>query len=130
MADSGKLASFTFAATVYDQDDCVQSWDLDHSINEVLYQCGGYEKAAVGNTSAVFTVTLALAKTDTAKLSALAPGTIGTFEAHPGGDSASNIEITSTQAVVISAPISTSPNDIISVDLTIRLNDITIGAAI
>jgi len=129
MADTGLLESFSFGGTVYDSDDCLQSTGLQDAISEVVYQCGGQDRAGVGSRSSTFTVSLALAKTDTAKLAALAPGATGAFEYHPGGDSAGNIEVTATEAIVTSAPISTGPNSIITLDVTFRLNDITIGAA-
>lgn len=129
MADTGKNASFSFGGTVYDEEDCVSGWALNHAINEVIYQCGGFDKGAAGTETATFSVSLSLAKDDDAKVSALAPGTIDTFEAHPAGDTAANIEITSTEALVTQANQSAPANDVISLDLQIRLNDITTGAA-
>lgn len=126
---TGKDAAFTFDGTVYDSDDCLQDWALNDAINEVIYTCGGQDRAAVGSRTSTFQVTLALDTTDDTKVSALAPGSTGTFEAHPAGDTATYIEITSTDAVITNAGISTAVNDIITMDVTIRLNDITIGAA-
>ncbi len=55
---TGKNASFSFGGTVYDSDDCVSNWSLNDAINEVVYQCGGFDKGAVGTRSAVTTSTL------------------------------------------------------------------------
>ena len=129
MADTGKNAAFTFNSVVYDADDCVQSWTLNDSINEVVYQCGGYDKGAAGTRSATFSTSLALSQTDTTKHQALYPGATGAFEAHPAGDTATYIEITSTSALITSANTSAPVNGIITIDLTIRLNDITLATA-
>lgn len=129
MADTGKNASFSFDGTVYDQDDCLSGWNMNKSVNEVMYQCGGYDKAAAGTKAATFSISLALAATDTAKLQALAEGAMGAFEAHPAGDTATYMEITSTDALITQANVSAPVNGIISIDLQIRLNDWTLAAA-
>lgn len=129
MADTGKDASFSFAGTVYDETDCLSGFSLNDAINEVVYQCGGVDKGAAGTRTATFNASLALAIDDETKVSAFTPGTADTFEAHPGGDTANNIEIVATEALVVQANISAPVNGIISLDLQLRLNDITIGAA-
>lgn len=129
MADGGKLASFSFATVLYDADDCLQGWDLNDAIQDIVYQCNSYDKHAVGTRAINFTASLALSTTDTTKVSAFAPGTTGAFEAHPGGDSSGAIEITATKGTVISAPISSGPNNIIAIDVTIALDDVTYSAA-
>ncbi len=126
---TGKNASFSFGGTVYDADDCVSNWTLNDAINEVIYQCGGYDKGAAGTRSATFSVTLALAAADTTKVGALVPGGTGAFEAHPAGDTATYQEITATEALVTQATRSAPQNGVITMDLSIRLNDITLGTA-
>lgn len=129
MSVSGKNASFVFGATTYDADDCLQSWALADAINEVVYQCNGYDKGVAGTRSITFNVSLALAAADTAKVSALAPGTSATFTAYPAGNTATYQKVTSTAALLVSANRSTGPNAFISIDCSFRLNDITLGAA-
>lgn len=129
MADSGKLASFTFATVVYDADDCLQGWDMSDAINDIVYQCNSYDKHTAGTRGVSFRASLALAKTDTTKVTAFAPGTTGAFEAHPAGDTAGNIEITATKGTVISAPISSGPNNVIAIDVEIALDDVTYTTA-
>lgn len=129
MPDTGKLASFSFAGTVYDEDDCVSGWSLNDAINEVIYQCGGQDQAAAGTRSTTFSVSLGLAANDVTKVNALAPGTSGAFEAHPGGDTAGYIEVTATDSLVTAANQSAPVNGIITLDVTIRLNDVAIGTA-
>lgn len=129
MAITGKDAIFSFDGTSYTTSDCLNDWELQDSINEVVYQCSGYDKGAAGTRSVMFNISLALAADDTTKLAALYPGATGTFEAHPGGDSVDNIEITATDALIVSAPQSAPTNGIYTLDLSIRLQDVTIGAA-
>ena len=129
MADSGKSASFSFASTVYDADDCLQSWELNKSVEDITYYCNGRTKHLGGNADAVFTSTLALAKDDTGKISALAEGSTGAWEGHPGGDAAGNIEYTSTKGTVINAPVSAPQNGVITIDVTIALDDLTESVA-
>jgi len=129
MPITGKNGSFSFAGTLYGASDCLQTWGLDHAINEVVYQCGGLDKGAAGTTSAMFNVSLALDATDTAKVTALTPGATGVFEAHPAGDAAGRIEVESTQALVVQANMQGGPNNILTIDLRLRLNDITLQAA-
>jgi len=129
MADGGKLAAFTFATIVYDADDCLQGWDMNDAIQDIVYQCNSYDKHAVGTRGVSFRASLALAATDTTKVTAFAPGTTGAFEAHPGGDTAGNIEITATKATVISAPLSSGPNNVIAIDVELALDDVTYTTA-
>lgn len=129
MAVTGKLASFTLGAVTYDETDCLQGWNLNDAINEVVYQCNSMDKGVAGTRTVTFSGSMALAATDTVKLAALTPGTVAAFEAHPAGDTATYVEVVSTSALVVSANLSTAPNAIFAVDFTIRLNDITIGAA-
>jgi len=129
MATPGKNASFNFATVLYDADDCLQSWDLSSAINDIVYQCNGYDKHLPGTKALTFRVSLALAATDTTKVSALAPGTTGAFEAHPAGDTATYIEVRATRAQVNSANISAPINGVITVDAEFGLDDVTYAAA-
>jgi len=129
MADGGKNASFKFGAVTYDADDCLQGWDINDAIQDIVYQCNGYDKHAAGTRAITFRASLALAKTDTTKVTAFAPGTTGAFEAHPGGDTAGYIEITATKATVISAPLSSGPNNVIAIDVELALDDVTYTTA-
>jgi hypothetical protein len=94
-----------------------------------VYQCGGYDKGAAGTRSITFAVSLALSVTDVMKINALYPGATGTFEAHPGGDTPTYIEVVSTSALITQANKPMPVNGILSIDLVIRLNDVTFQAA-
>lgn len=131
MADpvTGINESFKFASTTYDADDCIQSGAITDAIQEVVIQCGGFNVAGEGPRDVTFTASLALAANDVTKINALEPGASGTFEAHPAGDTFGFIEITSTSAKVISRNISYAVASFITMDVTIRLNDVTFQAA-
>lgn len=128
MADGGKNASFQFAGTTYNADDCLQGWDLNSAINDIVYQCNGYDKHAVGTKVISFRTSLAL-PADTTIWIDLAPGTTGAFEAHPAGDTATYIEITASRGTVISAPMTAPINGIIAIDVEIALDDVTYTTA-
>jgi hypothetical protein len=129
MAVTGKLASFKFVSTTYDSDDCLQNWALNKSVEDVTFYCSGRTKHLAGNADAVFTCSLALAAADTAKIAALEEGATGAWEGHPAGDSSGFIEFTSTKGTVISAPVSAPQNGVVTVDVTIALDDLTDKAA-
>ncbi len=126
---SGKNASFSFAGDVYDGDDCLQDSGLDDAINEVVYQCSGYDKGVAGTRTAVFNVTLALSATDHAKINKLNPGDTGAFFYWPAGNTTTYFEIKALSSLITSASFSAPVNGVLAVDLSIRLNDITIQAA-
>ena len=129
MPTPGKNASFKFGGVLFDADDCLQGWDLSSAINDIVYQCNGYDKHLNGSKAVAFRVSLALAATDTTRVTAFAPGTSGAFEAHPGGDTATYIEIEVTRAQVNTANISAPMNGVIAIDVEFGLDDIDYGAA-
>lgn len=129
MAASGKNASFSLGGTVYDSDDCLQAWQLNNAINELIYQCSGYNKAAAGAQDVIFTTSLALAASDTTKVSALDAGSTGAFEAHPAGDTSGYIEAEATDSIVTRSNMLSGARNIITYDITIRLHDLTLQAA-
>ena len=129
MAVSGKMASFLFGSTTYDSDDCIQNWNLDKSVEDITFYCSGRTKHLGGNANAVFTASLALSATDTTKIGALVEGATGVWEGHPAGDTSSYIEYTATKGTVINSPVSAPQNGVVTIDVTIALDDCTGGAA-
>jgi len=129
MADAGKLAGFTWNTTAFTSASCIQSWDLASSINDIVYQCNGYDKHAAGTKVASFRTSLALNSSDVALVQGFAPGTTAAFEAHPGGNTTTYIEIIAAKGTVISAPISAPINGIMTMDIEIALDDITYSCA-
>ena len=129
MASGGKLAGFTWNTTTFTTASCIQSWDLASAINDIVYQCNGYDKHTAGTKTISFRTSLALYSTDVAKVQGFAPGTTAAFEAHPGGDTATYIEFTADKGTVISAPISAPVNGVITMDVEIALDDVTYSCA-
>ena len=131
MADKGSKAKFVFGATSYTTEDCLQSWDFNQSVQDIVYQCSGYDRHLGGTKNVGFSVSLALAATDSTKISGLAPGThTSIFQANPAGDGTTNyIEITSTDVWVLTQNVTAPINGVIAMDVTMALNNVTITKA-
>lgn len=130
MAVSGILQSFTFNSVTYDADDCIQSSSINRSVNASTYQCGGSMKSAMGAKSYTFNASLALAADATATVAALQEGDNATdFIYYPAGNTAGNIKMTSTKAWVTSANYSSPVNGVLTVDVTLALDDLTDATA-
>ena len=130
MAVSGISQSFTFGATTFDADDCIQSASLNRSVNASMYQCGGTMKTALGAKTYVFNTSLALAANDTAKVAALQEGDNSTlFKWFPAGVTSGNIKVSSTKAWVVAANYSAPVNGVLTVDVTINLDNLTDGTS-
>lgn len=125
MAVSGKNASFTFAGATYNADDCLQSWELTKSAEDISFYCNGYQKHLGGPVSAVFNASLALDATDTAQIAAIEEGDTGAWVGNPAGDVTGYIEFTSTRGTVIVSNVSAPMNGVVTMDVTIALDDIT-----
>ena len=132
----GKKASpeVTIGATVFDSDDCVQDARLSVNGEEYTYYCSGVTAREVGNPQITLTFTVALEVTDTAKVAVLdavndTPQTAVAMEFHPGGDTATYIEGTTTAGYITSLDLSAPQNGIITADVTCAWNNLTLGAA-
>lgn len=128
MAVTGKNAEFKWVSTTYDADDCLQNWNLDRNVEDITYYCNGHTKHLAGNANAVFSCSLALSATDTAKIAALEEGTTGAWIGYPAGNTATYMKFTATRGVVINAPVSAPQNGVVTVDVTIALDDCTDAA--
>lgn len=129
MAVSGKLAEFKFGSTTYDADDCLQNWELNKSVEDITYYCNGRTKHLGGNADAVFSCSLALSASDTTKIAAFEEGATGAWEGYPAGKTATYMKYTASRGTVINAPMSAPQNGVITLDVTIALDDLTDGAA-
>lgn len=100
---TGDQAEFTFASTQYL---CLTDYQWSSSVEEAVSRCSGSSGAvthrATGATDNTFTFSVITDAGDTTTLNALLPGTSGTFEFHPEGDTANNIEMVATLAYVTS----------------------------
>lgn len=127
---SGKDASLTINSTTLGSSACLQSHGINDAINEVIYQCGGYDQGVAGTASITATFSAVLSATDTTKLSALAPGTaITTFKYFPFGTTSTYIKYSATSGVITAAPFTSGPNAVGTIDVTVRLNNITRSAS-
>jgi len=130
MAVSGISQSFTFGTTTFDADDCIQSASLNRSVNASNYQCSGVMRTALGAKSYIFQASIALAASDTAKVAALQEGDNATvFKWFPGGVTSGNMKVTSTKAWVTAANYSAPVNGVLTVDVTINLDNLTDGTS-
>lgn len=130
MAGTGLSQSFTFGTTTVAASGCIQSSSLDNSVNAAMYQCGGVMKTALGAKTYVFQATLAYDETDTTVGLAFEPGDNSTiFKYFPGGVTSGNIKFTSTKAWVVAARYTAPVNGVITLDITINLDALTIGAS-
>lgn len=130
MAVSGLSQSFTFGATTFDADDCIQSASLNRSVNASTYQCSGVMKTALGAKTYVFQASLALAANATATVGALQEGDNSTlFKWFPAGVTSGNMKMTSTKAWVTAANYSAPVNGVLTVDVTINLDNLTDGTS-
>ena len=128
MADKGNPV-IIFGGTTYDADDCIQVASFDKGAEDLTYRCGGYMKHQAGDETISLSFSLALAKADTTKVAALAPGSTGVVTYYPFGNTATYIKHSTTRGVVISSPESDSAGKIVTMDVTIAWDDITSGAA-
>jgi len=129
MADNGNNAEITFGGTTYGLTDCLQGVTLNMNGNPITFNCNGTLKSIPGISSYTLTASLAISQTDTDKVTALREGTAGTLEYHPAGDTATYIEYTSTNATVASLVQNGGSGNLLSLDVTWNLDDLTDGAA-
>lgn len=129
MADSGLLGSFSFAGTVFDADDCLQSHSINRSVNTATYQCSGAMATVSGAKVYVFNYSLAIAKDDTATVAVLNEGSTGAFEYHPGGDAGGNIEMTSSRGTATQMNINGPVNGVLTIDGSINLDNLSDATA-
>lgn len=129
MAKKGS-PSVTFDSNILDGDDCLQSVTLTHNANDLTYLCDGYVKHEAGAETITLQFSVAVENDDTTLISNFAVGSTGTAEFHPFGDTAGNIEYTTTNATIMScAPGAVSPDGIVIYDISMMWDDVTAGAA-
>jgi len=128
MADKGSPV-IVFAGTTYNATDCIQVASFSHGAEDLTYRCGGYQKHVAGDETIQLQFSLALSASDVAKVSALAPGSTGTCEYYPAGNTAGNIKHSTTNATVITRDMPDAAGKIVTMDVTIVWDDITTGAA-
>ena len=122
--------SITFpSGTVYGASDCIQVASFTNGKEDITYRCGGDYAHLSGTSNIMLDFSIALLATDTAKVTALAPGATGIAEYHPFGDAAGRIEHDTTKATVIKADLSDSAGKVVTLDVTLAWDNVTSTAA-
>jgi len=122
--------SITFpSGTVYGASDCIQVASFTNGKEDITYRCGGDYAHLSGTSTITLDFSIALLATDTAKVTALAPGATGIAEYHPFGDAAGRIEHTTTKATVMKADLSDSAGKVVNLDVTLVWDNVTSTAA-
>lgn len=129
MAGSGLLASFTFGGLTFDTDDCLQTTGVNTALQTGKYQCSGIMKSVTGAKSFSFNYSMAVAVANDSYLSALDVASTSTFTYYPFGNTATYIKLTATRATSTAMNVSAPVNGVVTVDGTLELDDLTIGAA-
>lgn len=117
--------SIKFGGTTYGSSDCIQVASFTNGKEDITYRCGGDYAHLSGTSNIMLDFSIALAATDTTKVSALAPGATGIAEYHPFGDTAGNIEHTTTKATVMKADLSDSAGKVVTLDVTLAWDNVT-----
>ena len=131
MAVSGKNALFKFGTT-WGPADCLQGMDISDSVNDVVYQCNGYDRHVAGTRALTVRVSMALPSgTATSVLGYIYPGAEST-EAWfmPQGRAPTTKPVyTPTRVQCNRADVSAPINGIITADFEFGVDSITISAA-
>lgn len=117
------------SGTTYSATDCIQVASFTNGKEDITYRCGGDYAHLAGTSTITLDFSIALLATDTAKVTALAPGATGIAEYHPFGDTASYIEHTTTKATVMKADLSDAAGKVVNLDVTLVWDDVTSTAA-
>ena len=117
------------AGTTYSASDCIQVASFTNGKEDITYRCGGDYAHLAGTSSIMLDFSIALAATDTAKITALAPGATGIAEYHPFGDAAGRIEHTTTKATIMKADLSDAAGKVVTLDISIVWDNLTAEAS-
>ena len=129
MAASGISASFIFGGITFGVGDCIQTTGIQTSANAPTYQCSGILKNAIGAKAFSFSYSIAVGVSEDSKVTALDLNSTSAFTFYPFGNTATYLKLTSTRGQVTGQNVSAPSNGVVTVDGTIVLDDLTIGAA-
>ena len=121
--------NITFAGNTWTSQHCLQVATFTDQKEDITYRCGGDFAHLSGTSTIALDFSIALAATDTTRLDDLDPGTTGAAEYHPFGDTAGNIEYTTTKATCVKCDLSDSAGKVVTADVTIVWDNVTKGAA-
>lgn len=124
------VPSITFGGTTYNADDCLQP-GITFTVGntDLTYVCNGYVKHEPGAETITLSFSIAMDQADTTQIAALMSGSTGTAEYHPYGDTAGNIEHTTTNATITGFNENGGSDNIVIADITMVWDDRTTGAA-
>lgn len=118
-----------FGSNVYDADDCIQVASFTNGKEDITYRCGGDYAHLAGTSSIMLDFSIALAATDTAKITALAPGATGTVQYFPFGVTSTYQKFLTSKGTVMKADSSDSAGKVVTLDVTIAWDDVTAEAS-
>lgn len=125
---SGMTATFIFGGLTFNDDDCIQNTGINTTMQIPQYQCSGIMKNVVGAKSFVFNYTIVVSATNDSHVTALDIGSTSTLTYQPFGTTAGRLKYTSTRGIAASQNVSAPVNGVVTVDGSINLDDLTIGA--
>ena len=125
---TGINAVFIFGGITFNADDCIQNTGINTTLQIPQYQCSGVMKNVVGTKAFVFNYTIVVSATNDSFVTALDVGSTSTLTYQPYGTTATYQKYTSTRGIAASQNISAPVNAVVTVDGTINLDDLTIGA--
>jgi len=134
MAYTGKNANFYFG-TSWGASHCIQSMDITDNLNDIIYQCSGYDKHAIGTRAIMVRVSMAMPSTGaTSLMGYIYPGAESTQAVfRPMGHSTASdqqrLKYSATKTQCNRADIGAPINGIVLADFEFALDDVTIGAA-
>ncbi len=123
------ISGLTFSQDPTD-DGCLQSVTYADTADELEYLCNSRHIKLPGSATAAATVSVAIAATDVATLTALqSTAVLADFAYYPFGNTATYIKITSDSASVFGFSMSEAVNSIVMVDFNIAVNNPVEAAA-
>lgn len=130
MANRGNPSLLFGSTTVTAVANCLQTAGITRNGNPIQYVCNGVNKSVPGVATYAISFSIAVSSDDVAAIAAFAENVTGAVEFHPGGDTAGNLEVTSTNGTVATSDLSADPSAVQTMSVTINLDDYTAGAAV
>ena len=117
------------AGTTYSASDCIQVASFTNGKEDITYRCGGDYAHLSGTSSIMLDFSIALASTDTAKITAFAPGATGDCQYFPFGVTSTYQKFMTTKGTVVKADLSDSAGKVVTLDISIVWDNLTAEAS-
>ena len=124
MADRA-APSVSFNSVAYT---CIQSLTVTVNGADISYYCGANVLHAAGPQDVMCTFSLALDKDDVTEVNALDYNTEAVMIAYPAGNTAGNIQHSTTNATIVDVSYVSDPGSVILLNVTTRWDDLTSAA--